>query len=373
MGIISIMKWNWQQDGWPEFSYDSEALVSSEEEFLGNTGLVVGVCKHLDEDGLNTVRVEILSEEALRTSEIEGEHLNRESIQSSIRRHFGLQADRSRVRPAEHGVAEMMTDLYETWSEPLSHDTLQRWHARLCEGRRDIEHIGGYRAHEDPMRVVSGPVHAPKVHFEAPPSAAMPVEMDRFVDWFNTPSRPGSLSTPALAHAGIAHLYFVCIHPFEDGNGRVGRAIAEKSLAQAVAHPTLIALARTINERRQDYYDALARNNRGLEITDWLVYFARAVLDAQQWTLRLIEFVIAKGKFLVRHELYLNDRQRKVLLRMFEEGPGGFKGGLSAANYLSITKTSPATATRDLQDLVARGALTRTGQRKSTRYYLNLV
>ncbi len=330
-----------------------------------------GVCKHLDEEGLNSIKIDILSEEALKTSEIEGEFLDRNSIQSSIRRHFGLLADRSRVRPAEHGIAEMMTDIYDTWDAPTSHDMLWRWHNMICEGRRDIESIGNYRQYNEPMRVVSGSSHNPKVHFEAPQSSIILSEMDRFIDWFNKPT-PSDHSISALIHAGIAHLYFVSIHPFEDGNGRIARAIAEKSMSRSLGHPTLISLSQSICKKRKDYYSALERNNKDIEITDWLKYFAETILAAQDHTFKLIEFIISKGKFLTRIQPKLNTRQLKVVLRMFEEVPDGFHGDLSAANYLSITGTSPATTTRDLRDMVEKGAIMRTGELKQTRYYLNM-
>jgi Fic family protein len=177
---------------------------------------------------------------------------------------------------------------------------------------------------------------------------------------------------PALTRAGIAHLYFVSIHPFEDGNGRIGRAIAEKSLAQNLEHPTLIALAYTIERKRKDYYAALEHNNHDLEISDWLQYFACTVLAALDNTIKRVDFYIAKAKFFERLRDQFNGRQTKVIARMFREGIDGFKGGLSAENYISIAETSRATATRDLQDMVEKGALTRTGERRHTRYRLKV-
>jgi Fic family protein len=366
------MKWNWEQKGWPEFAFDTSAMKHFEERFLSESGILFGAIKHLDDDGISKLRIDILSDESLRTSEIEGEYLNRASIQSSIRRHFGLQYDRNLSRPFEHGIAEMMTAVYESYAEPLSCKTICKWEKLICAGRNDLESVGCYRTHEEPMRIVSGSLDAPKIHFIAPPSKDVPVEMARFIKWFNASSSTGQSALSALTRSGIAHLYFVSIHPFEDGNGRIARALAEKSLAQAVGHPTLIALAQIINDRRKKYYDALANNSRKLEITEWLTFFARSVLDAQSYTLRLIEFVIAKNKFLARFDTQLNPRQKKVLLRIFEAGPDGFEGGLSAANYRSISKAASATATRDLAGLTAKGALIRTGERKSTRYFLNL-
>jgi Fic family protein len=366
------MKWNWQQDEWPEFGFDPAALAALEAKFLMSSGVLLGTCNHLDEGELSELRVELMSDEALKTSEIEGEFLNRDSLQSSIRKQFGLQRDGRNVPPAEQGIAEMTVHNYRTWADPLSNQSLCDWHSMLTLGRRDLVDIGCYRTTPNPMQVVSGPISRRRVHFEAPPSDRMAPEMNAFVDWFNRTAPGGKNPLSALIRSGVAHLYFVSVHPFEDGNGRVGRAVAEKALAQNLERPTLIALAHTIEADRKNYYAALEKANKRLEITDWLVWFAQTVLDAQDYTLRWFEFLVEKGKLYARLGDSLNQRQQNVLARMFKEGLSGFKGGLSADNYLTIAKTSASTATRDLQDLVAKGALTRTGERKATRYHLNL-
>jgi Fic family protein len=222
------------------------------------------------------------------------------------------------------------------------------------------------------MQVVSGPVHELKVHFEAPPSKRVASEMARFVDWFDQTAPGAERPWPALTRAGTAHLYFESIHPFEDGNGRIGRAIAEKSLAQSLGHPTLTALAATILGRRKSYYEALEAANKRNEITGWLAWFAGTAIEAQRRTIALVEFLIGKAKLLDRLRGQLNERQQKALLRMFREGPEGFKGGLSAGNYSTITGASPATATRDLVDLIAKGALVRVGEHRHARYHLGV-
>jgi Fic family protein len=242
----------------------------------------------------------------------------------------------------------------------------------LIGGERRINIVGGYRTHSDPMQVVSGGIHNPKVIFEAPPSSKMKEEMDAFVLWFNETAPSGKRPLPALTRAGIAHLYFVSIHPFEDGNGRIGRALAEKSLAQYLGHPTLIALAYTIERSRKAYYAALERNNKDIGITDWLTYFAETIIAAQSNTIKRLDFYVAKAKLYEKLRGQLNERQEKAITRMFREGIDGFKGGLSAENYINITRTSRATATRDLQDLVEKGAVTKTGELRHTRYYLNI-
>src|SRR6266849_6903396 len=267
----------------------------------------------------------------------------------------------------------MMVDLYRNFADPLTDKTIFGWHRMLLSGDRSIQVIGGYRPHTEAMQVVSGAIHKPTVHFEAPPSSHVPDEMKQFVTWFNDTAPGGKTPLSPLTRAGIAHLYFVCIHPFEDGNGRIGRALAEKSLAQNLGQPSLIALAYTIARGRKAYYAALERYNKDNEISDWLMYFAHTVLEAQNNTIRRVDFYIAKAKLYERLRGQLNERQEKVIARMFREGIDGFKGGLSAENYISISKASRATATRDLQDLVEKGALTKTGELRYTRYHLNLA
>jgi Fic family protein len=366
------MTWNWQLPDWPDFAWDKARLALAEQQFLVGGGVLLGTVKHLGEEERNQLTVEAMSTEAVTTSEIEGEILDRASVQSSIQRQLGLAADDRRVAPKEQGTAEMMVDLYRTFSAPLSEEMLFGWHRMLMSGRRDIKDVGCYRTSDEPMQVVSGAIGAPKIHFEAPPSAQVPREMAGFIDWFKRTAPGGTQPLPALTRAGAAHLYFESIHPFEDGNGRIGRAIAEKSLAQSLGQPTLIVLAATILVRRASYYNALEAANRQNEITNWLAWFGGVTIEAQRRTLALIEFLIEKAKLFDRLKGQLNERQQKALLRMFKEGPEGFKGGLSAGKYSTITGASPATATRDLVDLTEKGALVRTGELRHARYNLSV-
>ena len=361
------MKWIWQQPGWPEFSWDAGRLASLEARFLHESGRRAGAWRHLADRDRTDLRVEWLSDEALDTSAIEGELLDRTSVQSSIRRHFGLGVDPRRASPAEAGVAEMMVEVHQTFDAPLDHDTLWRWHGTLMRERHWLAVIGGYRQHEEPMQVVSGPAHDRRVHYEAPPSDTVVAEMERFIAWYE-----GTRGMPALTRAGVAHFFFECIHPFEDGNGRIGRALAEKALAQSLREPTLIALSRAIMRRRAAYYQALQSAGRSLDVTDWLVWFADTVLEGQRWSERRLVRLIEQTRMFDRLRERLNPRQEKALLRLFREEPEGFRGGLSAANYRRITRASASTATRDLADLVAKGALRRTGERRHTRYWLDV-
>jgi Fic family protein len=366
------MKWNWQQPEWPRFLWSPDRLAKAEEQFLMGGGIVLGAISHLDGESRDRVLVEAMSEEAITTSEIEGELLDRESVQSSIRYRLGLAADARPASPAEQGVAEMMVDLYHHSDEPLDEATLCSWHRMLMRGRQDLRNAGHYRTHEEPMQVVSGRIDEPKVHFEAPPSSKVPGEMAIFLEWFDRTAPSGAEPLPALTRAAMAHLHFESVHPFEDGNGRIGRAISEKALSQGLGRPTLTALAATILLRRRSYYEALEANNKSTEITAWLAWFAGIALEAQQRTQAQVEFLIDKTRLLDRLRDELNARQLMVMLRVLREGPEGFKGGLSAGNYVSIARTSPATARRDLGDLVAKGALSRTGDRRHARYHLTI-
>ncbi|HEU5403162.1 MAG TPA: Fic family protein, partial [Terriglobales bacterium] len=263
-------------------------------------------------------------------------------------------------------------DLYRSFAEPLSEEMLFRWHRMVLSGSRNLKDVGRYRTGAEAMQVVSGAIDEPRVHFEAPPSLRVPSEMKRFIAWFVQTAPGGEKALSALTRAGIAHLYFESIHPFEDGNGRIGRAIAEKALAQSLGQPTLTALAATILARRKSYYEALEAANKENEITRWLMWFAGVAIEAQRRTIALVEFLIDKTKLLERLKGQLNTRQEKALLRMFREGPEGFKGGLSAGKYGTITGASPATTTRDLADLVEKGALVREGERRYARYRLSV-
>lgn len=366
-------KWNWLLKQWPHFTYETEAMKELEYSFLQNNGTVLGTLKHVEEASKEELLVEILSTEAIKTSEIEGEFLDRDSVQASIKRNLGLTADKRKIPPAEYGISEMMVDLYRNYEAPLNHEGLFKWHEMITNGRRDLSDVGRYRTHEDPMQVVSGRLDKPKVHFEAPPSHQVPQEMEQFVSWFNlVHSQNEHSGVMPLARAGLAHFYFVCVHPFEDGNGRIGRAIAEKSIALSSQKPSLSSLSYTIEANKKTYYASLEKHSTKLEVTDWLVYFGQIILDSQQETLKRIDFLIEKTKFFDRFSAQLNKRQLKVVKRLFDAGHTGFKGGLSASNYKRITQTSYSTATRDLTDLIEKQILVKTGKLKGTRYALNI-
>lgn len=366
------MAWNWELGDWPDFIRDRQKLAAREARFLEQAGILIGTSRHISDEDRIELGISVMSLEAIDTSQIEGETLDRASVQSSIQRALGLKASRTSARPAENGIAEMMVDLLNTSGDPLSDGMLHRWHGKMLSGLTDLKILGGYRQHEEPMQIISGASYAPKVHYEAPASSAVPGHMAAFIAWFNQTAPTGETPLLPIERAGLAHLWFECIHPYEDGNGRIGRAISEKALAQGRQRPVFTSLAGALLRHRKDYYRELELASATLNADRWLNWFADIALEAQDRSLRQVEFMLAKTRLFDRLAGQLNPRQEKALLRMFAEGIDGFKGGLSAKNYMTITGAPTATATRDLTDMVAKGALAREGELKSTRYFLNL-
>lgn len=356
----------WQQDDWRNFSYDAPKLEAFERRFLHLSGIGIGIYKALSDDDKEAMKISFLSNEALGTSEIEGLMLDRESLQSSIQRYFQFKSPLSKNHPKENGIAQVMVDLYRQFDAPLSHKMLFDWHRMLMNGRTDLEAVGQYRFHDDPMRIVSFQSDKLQVHYVAPPSNMVSGEMERFIRWFNESRQTLS----PLIRAGITHLYFELIHPFEDGNGRIGRALIEKSLAQSLGQPTLIAVSQTIKTHKKAYYEALKTANTRNEMTAWLLYACQMILDAQQFTIESIEFLIRKTRFFDQYTSQLNARQLKLMKRILRDNQTSFVGGVSVKNYIHMNKVSRATANRDLNDLVTKGIMERTGNAKSTRYWL---
>jgi len=359
------MRYNWQQQTWPDFRFDSQVIEAELRTFSHGSGIARGMWSALSAPLQTEAVVNLLIVEAMKTSEIEGEYFSREDVMSSVRNRLRLQPPRpASVDRAARGVAELMVSVRETFAAPLSETLLFDWHDTLMLGRDAVGR--GWRTSPEPMQVVSGRQDRPTVHFEAPPSADVPTEMARFLKWFNGCDD----SLDPVVRAAVAHVYFESIHPFEDGNGRIGRAISEKAIAQGFGHPALLSLSLEIESNRKAYYDALQEAQRGNELTPWLVYFAKLVVAAQQKANEQIQFVVWQARFLERFESALKTRQLKVLRRMIEAGPDGFTGGMSAKKYVAMTGTSRATATRDLQELMKLEALKRTGEGRGVRYWL---
>jgi len=367
-----MVRYNWEQKDWPHFTYKLTGAEDNLFSFAEKTGHITGIVKALPEETQLQAVIDIMVSEAIKTSEIEGEYLSRKDVLSSIRKNLGLTASSEYIQDKRaDGIGLLMIDVRNTYKEDLTKEKLFAWHRMLLPVSKGIE-VGKWRTHEEPMQIISGAMGKQKVHYEAPPSARVPREMDQFISWVND-TAPGGKSEikKAPVRAAVAHLYFECIHPFEDGNGRIGRAIAEKALSQGIGRPVLLSLSRTIEASKQAYYDALKETQQSNEITPWVDYFVKTVLDAQTEAEAHINFTLQKVKYFDRFKDQLNERQLTVIKRMLEEGPGGFDGGMNARKYVSMTKASKATATRDLQELLAIGAFIVIGASRSTRYEVN--
>lgn len=354
-------QWIWQSPNWPVPAYDAERLAEPLRHARLELGRLFGKAEAIGADDLAIVQRDVWSAEAMATAAIEGESLELASVRSSVARRLGIASDFVAAAPRNvEGLLDVMESAAAEWDDELTDERLCRWQAALFPAGgtalRSVE-IGRYRSHSDAMRIVSGPMGRQKVHYEASPSVVVPAEMRRFLDWFNA-TRNTSLD--GLLRAGLAHVHFEAIHPFEDGNGRIGRAIVDMALAQETRIATrLHGVSTELRRRQREYYAALNQAQRGNgDVTEWLEWFVDVVADSCRSSNALIDESIVRARFWndQRH-LVLNERQRKVLNRMLEAGPGRFEGGLTQRKYVALTGVSPATAWRDIADLVDKGLL----------------
>ncbi len=366
------MRYHWQQEDWPDFRFDLKAIEPALLRFGERAGRLTGLVDGLSEPQNEDTILALMIAEAVQSSAIEGEVLDQNEVKSSIRNHLGLNQPQEPVRDDKAaGIGELMVSVRTTFADDLTREHLFRWHRMLMKGETRIA-VGQWREGKEAMQIISGPIGRPRIHFEAMPSSQVPAEMTRFLKWFNDESH--SSDYPALTYAplrsALAHLYFETIHPFEDGNGRIGRAISEKALSQGFGRPVPMSLSQTIETNRKNYYRFLELAQTGSEVTEWVCFFAEMVLQAQENAETLIQLAISKNRYFQRFETSLNERQLKAVRRLYDAEPDGFDGGLSAKKYSAITGASKATATRDLQHLLSIGALRQEGQGRSTRYWL---
>lgn len=360
------MAYNWQLKNWPNFKFDKNLFDAIEKEFLFNAGRTQGKFSHIDTAMADQTLVDLLVNEAIKSSAIEGEMISRVDLISSIKRNLGFDTPNFFVKDKRSaGFAKLLVSSREGFNKPLTQSMLFDWHCMLMEGTA-LPTIGGWRHHPEPMQIISGSIGREKIHFEAPPSDRVSIEMNRFVDWFND----RHIHNP-LVKAAIAHLYFESIHPFEDGNGRIGRVIAEKALSIGLLSPVMFSISSIIENRRNEYYQQLKNHQSTLEINEWISWFCEVVLEAQQSFDKLVSFSIIKATFYDKNQKLMNIRQLKVISRMLEEGEN-FIGGMSSKKYISIAKTSKASATRDLQDLVVKNILKPDGEGRSRNYQVIL-
>lgn len=365
--------YNWEQADWRQFQYNENEFTAIALSFMALAGESKGYLQSLSGNEQTESVIELLVKEAIKTSAIEGEFLSRIDLVSSIRKKLGYSTPSHRIKDKRaEGIAGLLVKVREYFHCDLDEEQLFDWHRLLMSGNNTIN-VGQYRSHTEPMQVISGAVGREIVHFEAPPSARVPLEMQAFLDWFNATKPGGELAIPnLLIRAAVAHVYFETIHPFEDGNGRIGRVIAEKVLAQGLGRPILMSLSTAIEADKKGYYAALKQAQRTNDLTAWIHYFAQTIVKAQQDFIETISFIIRKTAFFDKYQSHLNEAQRKVINRMLEEGEEAFEGGMNARKYQSITQVSKATATRHLQDLVQKGILISQKGGRSTNYQVNL-
>jgi Fic family protein len=371
------MRWVWQQPDWPELRYNESALKDRELEFRLNSERLAGSFDALPMASQEDAMIDLMLSEAIKTSAIEGEDLDRESVRSSLLSLITSDTlpDNSDQKAA--GAASLLVDVRKNWQTPLTHELLGKWQTMAVPEQRYTPILrGAYRNDPSPMQILSGPYGREKVHYEAPPAIQVPDEMAKLIDWYNQPSSLRE-DTPisGISRAGIAHLWFEVIHPFDDGNGRVGRAIADHALSQSLGYPTTACLATAIEADKKTYYLQLEKASRGsLDVNGWLDYFADTIIKAQQIAREEVDFVLAKTRFYEAWGDQLNDRQAKMVSRVFAEGRQGFEGGITTRKYEAITKCPNRTASRDLSELVAKGVIIPLpGGGRTTRYELTIA
>ena len=328
------------------------------------------ILQGLNNEELQTELIHCIILEATTTSKIEGEYINKDDLMSSIKNKLGINVKPETVKDRRAlAISNMLIAVRNSYNHRLTEKEIKQWHPLLFEDSKTIC-TGKWRTGDEPMQVVSGAIGHETVHYEAPPSYRIPSEMKQFVKWYNDFNINDK--TDALIKTAISHLYFESIHPFEDGNGRIGRAIAEKCLDQSLNKTLLLSLSNVIKKNKKQYYDALKESQKSLEITNWIVYFANVITQAQKETVETIRFSLRKTKFYTQYNTQLNERQAKAIRKMFDIGIEGFKGGMTSKKYMSINQTSKATATRDLQQLVKIGALLEQGNGRNVNYCLNI-
>lgn len=365
--------WIWQQPTWPGFEWQDAKVDGLLRQCLHGQGRLLSKVGSIGDEHSQQCMLDALVQNIITSSAIEGEALNAASVRSSLARRLAVHDISTAQRSSRsEGLAELMLDATQHHAQPWSMDRLLHWHTLLFPNQRGSLshapiHVGTLRGAE-PMQVVSGRLDRPTVHFEAPPRAGLERELDLFMDWFNTDSK----AIDPLLRAGIAHLWFVTLHPFDDGNGRLTRALTDLALAQG-EHQAIrfYAMSASILDKRQSYYQILERTQKGtLDVTEWLVWFMETLLAALDRAMRDIDRVLVKTRFWQAHRsTALSGEQLKVLNRLLDGGAKGFENGISATQYQAVAKVSKATATRHLADLLEKGLLRKLpGGGRSTRY-----
>ncbi len=364
------MLYNWQWSNWPNFSFETSEFEAELLAFNDKSGQTDGLLRGLTVEERAETIAQTLALEALKSAEISGQYLAYADLASSIRAQLGLNASAEAFRDrAAEGAGELAVAAHASWNDPLQETMLFTWHHILMKGTSRLT-SGKWREGSGPKQVTTSLQGKRKIHFEAPPSEKVPTEMARLIDWYNQ-SRQTLLSPPL--RAAIALLYFESILPFEDGNGRIGRALAAKAISQSLGRPAVLSLSTVIESNKARYFAELDSARQTYEITSWVRYFLSVALDAQAQAERQIDLTLRKSRFRIHYRPLCSDRQWTVVKQMLEQVSGAdSEEHTTARGYLESTGVSKATATRDLQDLASKGALSLIGSGRGARYELNL-
>jgi Fic family protein len=367
--------WIWQQPDWPNFNWEAESLTPLLRACTQAQGRLLGMLGAVGSDTEAQSSLDAMLQNIVTSSAIEGEQLNVGSVRSSLARRLGIN-EQGQTTARSEGLAELLLDATRAYQQPLDAQRLYTWHRWLFPSDdnsllRPLR-IGTLRG-EEPMQVVSGRLDRPTVHFEAPPHVGLEEQLTEFLTWFESSRTESSLDP--LLRAGIAHFWFVTLHPFDDGNGRLTRALTDLALAQGEQQAIrFYAMSASILDDRAGYYRILETSQKGtLDITAWLQWFLGTLLNSLEQALTRIDRVLAKTRFWQTHRSQaLSAEQVKVLNRLLDGGERGFEDGISAAQYQAVAKVSKATATRHLSDLLEKGCIVRLpGGGRSTRYQIN--
>ena len=356
----------YEQKNWPKFAWDTELITKILGSVRHRQGKILGQMQALGFQIQEETMLKALTMDVMKSSEIEGELLNPEQVRSSIARRLGIEI--AGAIPSERnveGIVEMMLDATQQYTIPLTEERLFDWHAALFPtGRSGMHKIKTAAWRDDVMQVTSGPMGKERVHFEAPAASKVPSEMSLFLEWIEKEQ-----NLDLVLKAGLAHLWFVTIHPFDDGNGRIARALTDMLLAQADKSPQrFYSMSAQIQAERNEYYDILENTQKGdLDITPWLIWFLDCLIRSMDQTDETIAKTMVRAQFWETHkETLLNARQQKILQLLLDN----FYGNLNVSKYAKIVKTSTDTALRDLQDLVKKDIIEQLGSGRSTSYRL---
>jgi Fic family protein len=374
----SYQRWIWQLPEWPALAFDAQRIQPLLAAARTAQGLLLGKAEAIGLEGLQPHVRDSLTQEALTTSAIEGEKLDPESVRSSVARRLGLDTSGAPIREGKRnieGLIDVLQDATLNTQTPLTLERLCQWHGALFPtGFSGMQRIDVGTLRSVPMEIVSGAIGHSKVHYAAPPAEGLAEQVDAFLMWFNqTQPQVGPQPMDGLVRAAVSHLWFETLHPFDDGNGRIGRAILQLALGQDMGQPgRIVTLSRQIESCKDQYYSELerAQRSKSMDVTAWVEWMLAQMTQAHAFANRTIDSAIQRIRFQANMAAFtLNERQQKTMKKLLDAGPKGYEGGMTTRKHQRIAQTSTPTAARDLIELERLGLLTRVGDGRSTRYY----